>query len=49
MAPLAMVLFITLFAFGAKYFGWQDPGGRVQLALFASFLFGIICGYKVKG
>jgi uncharacterized membrane protein len=49
MAPLAMVLFITLFAFGANYFGWDDTGGHIQLALFASFLFGIVFGYKVKG
>lgn len=49
MAGLAMVLFIALFAFGGQYFGWSDPGGRVQLALFSAFIFGIICGYRVKG
>jgi hypothetical protein len=31
-----------------QYFGWEDAGGRVQLALFSAFLFGIICGYRVK-
>ncbi len=49
MAALAMMLFITLFAFGAEYLGWSDPAGRVQLALASSFIFGIICGFKVKG
>jgi len=49
MAGLAMVMFIALFAFGAEYFGWSDSGGRVQLALFSCFIFGIICGFKVKG
>ena len=48
MAGLAMVLFVALFAFGANYFGWEDPGGRVSLALFSSFIFGIICGYRVN-
>ena len=48
MAGLAMVMFVTLFAFGSSYFGWDDPAGKVSLALFASFVFGIICGYRVK-
>jgi hypothetical protein len=49
MAGLAMILFIALFAFGGQYFGWSDPQGHVQLALFSTFIFGIICGYRVKG
>ena len=48
MAWLAMILFIALFAFGGQYFGWDDPSGRVQLALFSAFIFGTICGYRVK-
>jgi hypothetical protein len=48
MAVVAMGMFIALFAFGADYFGWIDPRGYVQLALFSSFIFGIICGFKVK-
>jgi hypothetical protein len=48
MAGLAMVMFVALFAFGGQYFGWEDPGGRIQLSLFSAFLFGIICGYRVK-
>jgi hypothetical protein len=49
MAGLAMVLFITLFAFGQQYFGWTDVGGWVQISLITSFIFGIICGFRVKG
>jgi len=48
MAYLAMVMFIALFAFGRDYFGWTDHGGQIQLALAATFIFGIICGYRVK-
>jgi hypothetical protein len=49
MAGLAMILFIALFAFGRQYFGWSDPGGQIQLALVSAYIFGIICGYRVKG
>jgi ABC-type Fe3+-siderophore transport system permease subunit len=49
MAGLAMVLFIALFAFGGQYFGWSDPEDHVPLALFSSFIFGIICGFRIKG
>ncbi|MGH6614317.1 MULTISPECIES: hypothetical protein [Sphingomonas] len=49
MATLAMIMFVGLFAFGGQYFGWSDPAGRVQLALFSAFVFGIICGFRVKG
>jgi len=46
MTGLALVMFLTLFGFGHELLGWSDTGGNVQLALFMSFLFGIICGYK---
>ncbi|MGN6269854.1 MAG: hypothetical protein ACTHM0_08180 [Sphingomonas sp.] len=48
MAFIAMVLFVALFAFGRTYFGWDDPRGDVQLALFSAFVFGIICGFRVR-
>ena len=48
MAGLAMIMFIALFAFGDQFMGWEDHGGHIQLALFCAFLFGIICGYRVK-
>ncbi|MGF1548943.1 MAG: hypothetical protein ACFBQW_00145 [Sphingomonadaceae bacterium] len=46
---LALAMFIALFAFGGQFMGWRDPTGDIQLALFACFLFGTICGYKVRG
>ena len=49
MVYFAMAMFIALFGWGASYFGWQDPTGHVQLALFTSFILGAICGFKSKG
>ncbi|MCY7338497.1 MAG: hypothetical protein LH465_00830 [Sphingomonas bacterium] len=49
MVLLAATMFVALFGFGANYFGWSDPLGRVQLALFTTFVLGIVCGYKVRG
>jgi len=45
---LALAMFIALFGWGANYFGWHDPTGKVQLALFTSFILGAICGFKSK-
>ncbi|MDQ3078300.1 MAG: hypothetical protein M3Q83_05600 [Pseudomonadota bacterium] len=49
MVLLAAAMFVALFGFGATYFGWSDPEGKVQLALFTTFVLGIISGYKLKG
>jgi len=46
---LALSMFIALFAFGHDLLGWTDTTGQVQLGLFMSFLFGIICGYRTRG
>ena len=47
--PLAtLFLFIAVFTFGKDYFGWSDPAGYVQLSLVSCFVFGIICGIRVK-
>lgn len=48
MVALAAMMFVALFGFGADYFHWDDPHGRVQLALFASFVLGIVSGYKLR-
>lgn len=48
MMPLALGMFIAIFAFGSRLLGWSDPHGQVQLGLFMSFLFGTICGYRVR-
>ena len=49
MLGLALSMFIAIFAFGHNLLGWNDPTGQVQLGLFMSFLFGIICGYRTRG
>jgi hypothetical protein len=48
MVGLAIAMFIALFGWGARYFGWDDPDGKIQLALATSFILGIISGYKTK-
>jgi hypothetical protein len=48
-AGVALAMFIALFGWGASYFGWSDPQGRVQLALFTSFILGIVAAYKSRG
>jgi len=48
MVALSATLFLGLFGFGATYFGWSDPEGKVRLALFATFTLGIISGYKLR-
>ena len=30
---IAIAMFVALFGWGAHYFGWSDPDGKVQLAL----------------
>ena len=49
MVAIAALMFMALFGFGATYFGWSDPEGKIRLALFATFTLGIICGYKTRG
>ena len=46
---IAICMFIGLFGWGAGYFGWSDPEGKVQLALVTSFILGIIGGFKSRG
>jgi hypothetical protein len=50
MVGLAAAMFIGIFAFGQQYLGWSASNNdQVQLALFLSFILGILCGYKTKG
>ena len=49
MVGLALAMFIALFGWGSNYFGWDDPVGKVQLALFTSFSLGAVAGYKSRG
>jgi hypothetical protein len=46
MGGLALAMFIALFGFGDRLFGWSDVSGNVQLGLFLAFILGIICGYR---
>ena len=45
---LALAMFIGLWGWGQQMFGWSDPDGQVRLAMFASFIFGIICAVKFR-
>ena len=46
---VAIAMFVALFGWGASYFGWSDPDGKVQLALVFSFILGVIGGFKSRG
>ena len=48
MIGLALAIFVALLGWGSTYFGWEDPLGKVQLALFTSFILGVLCGYKSR-
>ena len=43
---IASAIFVALFGWGSRYFGWEDPDGKIQLALATSFVLGIVSGYK---
>ena len=45
---VASAMFVALAGWGGKYFGWDDAGGKVQLALVTSFILGVIGGFKAK-
>jgi hypothetical protein len=46
---IAIAMFVALVGWGGKYFGWDDPDGKVQLALVTAFILGIIGGFKARG
>ena len=48
MAGLAIAMFIALFGWGSRYFGWSDPDGKVQLALATCFILGVVIGYRSR-
>ncbi|MEN3971897.1 hypothetical protein WJS89_04380 [Sphingomicrobium sp. XHP0235] len=49
LVALSSMLFVALFGWGDMYFGWSDPDGHIQFALFTAFILGILAGYKTKG
>lgn len=48
MGLLATALFVGLFAFGPEVLGYADDDGTVRLALFATFVFGLLTGYRAN-
>lgn len=46
---ISIAMFVALVGWGGKYFGWDDPDGKVQLALVTSFILGVIGGFKSRG
>jgi hypothetical protein len=49
LVAIAAAMFILLFGWGADYFGWDAGNSKIQLALFTTFVLGIICGFKSRG
>ena len=45
---IAITMFIALVGWGGRYFGWDAPDGKVQLALVTCFILGIIGGYRAR-
>jgi hypothetical protein len=45
---IATALFVCIFVFGADVFGYSDDNGQVRLAIFATFLFGLLAGYRAR-
>ncbi|HEX3423828.1 MAG TPA: hypothetical protein VHS33_10575 [Sphingomicrobium sp.] len=48
MVGIAIAMFIAVFGWGSRYLGWEDPDGKVQLALATCFILGVISGYRAK-
>lgn len=48
MSGLALAMFVGLFAWGQQIVGYEDPQGKVQLALLATFSFGLMIGYRAN-
>ena len=48
MVAFTIALFLALFIYCGEILGIHTGHGEMQMGLFASFVFGIICGYKVK-
>jgi hypothetical protein len=46
MAYLAMVMFIAIYAFGHQFLDLPEGDSSVQMALFLSFVLGILTGYR---
>ncbi|UVO52699.1 hypothetical protein [Sphingomonas sp. SUN039] len=49
MGFIATALFVCLFVFGPQVLGYSDDDGGIKLALFATFAFGVLAGYRARG
>ena len=45
---IVIAMFVALVGWGGRYFGWDDPDGKIQLALVTAFILGIIGGIKAR-
>jgi len=48
MSGVALAMFVGLFAWGQQIVGYDDPQGKVQLALLATFSLGLTIGYRAS-
>jgi hypothetical protein len=48
MGVLATGLFVALFVFGPQVLGYSDGDGSIRLAMFATFVFGLLTGYRAR-
>lgn len=48
MVPLAIAMFLGLFLFSEEVLGIHTGHAQMQLGLFAAFVLGILCGYKLR-
>ncbi|WP_336959734.1 hypothetical protein [Sphingobium aquiterrae] len=49
MSALVLAAYIALLAWGGQIIGYDDPHGRIQLALLATFVMGAVVGYRGRG
>jgi hypothetical protein len=48
MGLIATSLFVCLFVFGPQVLGYADDDGTIKIALFATFVFGVLTGYRAR-
>ena len=48
MGLIAACMFVCLFVFGPQILGYTDDDGTIKIALFASFVFGLVAGYSAR-
>jgi len=48
MGFIATALFICLFVYGPQVFGYSDDDSSIKLALFTTFVFGLLAGYRAR-